>query len=58
MKKTERIKLVTNYNYFYILPTLSVSYEMYEGSFDYFYIDLSFLKWTLSFVIKKFEYQS
>jgi hypothetical protein len=58
MKKSKRVELVSNYNTFYVLPTIRFFYETYEGSLEYMYIDFTFLKWTLSFAIKRMEFKS
>ncbi len=48
------MKLYNLYNRFYLLPTISLGYDTYfEGGLIYLEFNIAWLKWELSFSIKK-----
>lgn len=49
------VAFTKNYNTFYFIPTISICYEYVDSKLEYMFLDISFLKWCITFTIKKME---
>ena len=51
------VTITTNFNTLYLIPTISICYEYVNNKLDYMFLDISFLKWSVTFEIKKMEFK-
>ena len=51
------ISFNSNFNTVYFIPTISICYEYVDRKLEYMFLDISFLKWCVTFVIKKMEFK-